>query len=180
MTETKGPKNYPRPPLGRLIIGTIIFVSGFLSPALIPWVLSTDLGDGLKAVLSGLLAFGIPEIFMLIAAGVMGKQGFNYIMGALGRFLKPMAPPDEVSKTRYKIGLFMFFIPVAFGFLAPYLGVHLPIPEEYELYFYIGGDVLIFLSLFVLGGHFWDKLRSLFVHGAKAVFPVKLDSDTKA
>jgi hypothetical protein len=27
------------------------------------------------------------------------------------------------------------------------------------------------LSLFVLGGDFWDKLRALFIHGAKATLP---------
>jgi len=27
------------------------------------------------------------------------------------------------------------------------------------------------VSLFVLGGEFWDKMRSLFVHGAVAQFP---------
>jgi len=29
----------------------------------------------------------------------------------------------------------------------------------------------LLVSLFVLGGDFWDKLRALFFHGAKAVFP---------
>jgi hypothetical protein len=29
----------------------------------------------------------------------------------------------------------------------------------------------LLISLFVLGGDFWDKLRALFVHGARAVFP---------
>jgi len=173
MTGTKIAENQQRPPKGRLIIGSVIFVSGFLSPLLIPWVLSTSLSDGLKAVISGGLAFGIPELFMILAAAVMGKQGFNYVMGILGRFLKPLAPPDEVSKTRYKIGLFMFAIPIVLGFLLPYLGGHNPIPEKYELYFYMGGDLMIFLSLFVLGGNFWDKLRSLFIHGAKAVIPNK-------
>jgi hypothetical protein len=32
----------------------------------------------------------------------------------------------------------------------------------------IGGDVLLVSSLFVLGGEFWDKLRALFVHDARA------------
>jgi len=173
MAETKIIDKNQRPPTGQLIVGTVIFVSGFLSPILIPWVLSSSLSDGLKAIISGVLAFGVPELFMIIAAAVMGKAGFNYIMSALGRFLKPLAPPDEVSKTRYKIGLFMFAIPIVLGFLLPYLGDHNPIPEKYELYFYLGGDVLIFLSLFVLGGNFWDKLKSLFIHGAKAVFPNK-------
>ena len=27
------------------------------------------------------------------------------------------------------------------------------------------------VTIFVLGGEFWDKLRALFVHGARAVFP---------
>lgn len=175
MAETKKTTESVKPPLRKLIIGTLIFVIGFASPALIPWVLSTNWPDGLKAVLSGLLAFGVPELFMIIAAAIMGKQGFNYIMNGLGRFLKPLAPPDEVSKTRYTIGLVMFFVPIAFGFLAPYFSSHLHFMEEHELFYYIGGDVMIFLSLFVLGGSFWDKLRSLFVHSAKVVFPPQAD-----
>ena len=39
------------------------------------------------------------------------------------------------------------------------------------LWWHVGGDVVFFSSLFVLGGDFWDKLRALFVHGARAVFP---------
>jgi len=171
MVETKNITDTAKPPVRNLIIGTVIFVIGFASPVLIPWVLSTNWPDGLKAVLSGLFAFGIPELFMIIAAAVMGKAGFNYIMTGLGRFLKPIAPPDEVSKTRYTIGLFMFFVPIAFGWLIPYFSHHIPFYKEYELICNIGGDVMIFLSLFVLGGNFWDKLRSLFVRRARSVFP---------
>jgi len=174
MVDTKVKNNTTKPPTRKLIIGTVIFVIGFASPAIIPWILSTDWPDGLKAVLSGLFAFGIPELFMIIAAAVMGKQGFTYIMNGLGRFLKPLAPPDEVGKIRYTIGLILFFIPIAFGFLAPYFSSHLEFMEGNELICNILGDVLIFLSLFVLGGNFWDKLRSLFVRGAKPVFPIKL------
>ncbi|MNT62036.1 hypothetical protein D3C72_1997240 [compost metagenome] len=35
----------------------------------------------------------------------------------------------------------------------------------------MSGDLLLILSLFILGGDFWDKLRALFVREAKAVFP---------
>lgn len=179
MTETKKTSEATKPPLRKLIIGTIIFVLGFISPVFIPWVLSTSWPDGLKAVLSGLLAFGIPEIFMIFAAAVMGKEGFNYVMRGLGRFLKPLAPPDEVSKTRYTIGLFMFFVPIALGWIAPYFSSHIPLWEGNELYYNIGGDIFIFIGLFVLGGNFWDKLRSLFVHEAKASFPAKNEDSEK-
>ncbi len=33
------------------------------------------------------------------------------------------------------------------------------------------GDLLLVASLFVLGGEFWDKLKSLFVYGAKVQCP---------
>ena len=35
----------------------------------------------------------------------------------------------------------------------------------------VTGDLVLFLSVFVLGGDFWDKLRSLFVYDARAQFP---------
>ena len=33
------------------------------------------------------------------------------------------------------------------------------------------GVTIFVAGFFVLGGEFWDKLRGLFVHGARAVFP---------
>jgi hypothetical protein len=35
--------------------------------------------------------------------------------------------------------------------------------EDIQLYLNIGGDVLLLLSLFVLGGDFWEKIRALFI-----------------
>ena len=37
----------------------------------------------------------------------------------------------------------------------------------------ITGDIILLLSLFVLGGNFWDKLRALFIRDAKVAFPEK-------
>jgi len=34
----------------------------------------------------------------------------------------------------------------------------------------VGGDIMFLIALFVLGGEFWDKLKSLFVYESKAVF----------
>ena len=67
----------------------------------------------------------------------------------------------------------MFAIPLAFGWATPYFGNHLPGFETKTLFYAIAGDVLLLSSLFVLGGDFWDKLRSLFRHDAHAVIPDK-------
>ena len=151
----------------RLVVGTIILVVGFLSPLLIPWVTSTDWSVGVKSFLSGFLAFGIPEIFMLAAIGVMGKPGYEFIKERAGKIIKPLLPPDTVSRGRYRIGLVLFSIPILFGFLEPYLGHFIESFRDVPISFYLVLDMLFVASLFVLGGDFWDKLRGLFDHEAR-------------
>ena len=161
------------PPKAKLVAAGIIFVVGFLSPLLIPFVTSSNLSVGWKATLSGLLALGIPDLFMIIAAAVAGKDGFNYIKSKVFGFLKKYGPADTVSKTRYRIGLVLFLIPIIIGWLLPYFTHLIPSYEENRYLIGAVGDVVLVTSLFVLGGDFWDKLRSLFIYGAKVIFPKK-------
>ena len=98
----------------RLRLGVIVFVIGFLSPLLIPLVTASELLTKWKAVISGCLAVGIPELFSIAAIAIMGKSGFNYIKERFFGFLKKYGPADKVSRTRYRIGLFMFLLPIFF------------------------------------------------------------------
>ena len=158
------------PPRGKIVTAGIIFVAGFLTPLLIPIVTSSNLSVGWKTALSGLLALGIPELFMIIAAAVAGKEGFKYIKSKIFGFLKKHGPPDTVSKTRYRIGLFLFVIPILAGWLLPYFTHLIPSYEENKNLISVAGDVVLITSLFILGGDFWDKLRSLFIYSAKIIF----------
>lgn len=155
-------------PKGRLYAGGAIFVAGFLSPLLVPLVTASSLPVAWKTALSGLLLVGIPELAMLVAAAVMGKEGFNYLKQLIFGFLgKHFAPAETVSPTRYRIGLALFSIPLLFGWIAPYISGYFPVFDEHRLLLAITGDLLLLTSLFVLGGEFWDKLRALFIHQAK-------------
>jgi hypothetical protein len=156
MTDT------PQIPKGRLILGVSILVIGFMSPLLIPVVTSTNWSVGLKTTVSGLLAFGIPEVFMLIAVAVMGKAGYEYIKDRALKYLKRFAPPDKVSVTRFRIGIIMFSTPLLYGWLQPYLGHYFTVLNDLPLWQYIIGDTIFIASFFVLGGNFWDKLSGLF------------------
>jgi small basic protein len=162
VTETEQPRAG-----WRLRLGLIILVVGFLSPLTIPLVSATELPAKWKAVISGALAIGIPEVFSIVAIAIMGKAGFTYIKARIFGFLKKHGPPDRVSRTRYHIGLAMFALPILFGWLGPY-GAHL-IPGYETHRFVVGliGDVMLVASLFVLGGDFWDKIRALFIHQAR-------------
>jgi len=164
------------PPKGKLITAGIIFSSGFLSPLLIPIVTSSGLSAGWKAALTGLLALGIPELFMMIAVAVAGKEGFKYIKSKVFGFLKKHGPPDTVSKARYSFGLVLFSMPLLSGWLLPYFTHLIPSYDENRYLINAAGDVIFLSGLFVLGGDFWDKLRSLFIYGSKVIFLYKKKS----
>jgi len=154
----------------RFRVGLIVLVVGWLSPLCIPVITATELPTRWKTIISGALAVGIPEVFTIAAIAIMGKSGYNLIKERIFSFLKKHGPPDRVSLTRYRIGLVMFVLPVAFGWLGPY-GVHLiPGYETQRFVVSLIGDVMFVASLFVLGGDFWDKIRALFLYSAKAQF----------
>ena len=106
----------------------------------------------------------------------MGKSGFDTMKNRIFGFLKKYGPSDRVSLARYRIGLVMFVMPLLFGWLSPYLQNLIPQFEEHRNLLAITGDLVFIGSLIVLGGDFWDKIRSLFVHDAIAVLPEKSET----
>jgi hypothetical protein len=161
MENEKPIRNIPR---GRLYLGGFIFIIGFMAPLFIPLVTKSDLSTAWKTTLSGLLMAGIPELFMIITVSILGKDGYQYLKGKVFAFLKKHGPPQHVSRARYKIGLVFFSIPLLLALLFPYLSHHFASLEKIETVINIGGDVMFFTSFFVLGGEFWDKIRSLFTY----------------
>ncbi|KPK31708.1 MAG: hypothetical protein AMK70_11930 [Nitrospira bacterium SG8_35_1] len=157
----------------RFRLGTTIFIIGFLSPLLIPVVTATDLPLKWKATISGALALGIPELFSIIAIAIMGKPGFLHLKEIIGRLIRKYGLPERVSRSRYRIGLVMFIIPLLMAWLLPYFGHLIPVYRENLLPFSVAGDLLFISSVFVLGGEFWDKLQALFVYNAKAMLQSK-------
>jgi hypothetical protein len=125
----------------------------------------TGLSTAWKTTLSGLLLLGIPELFMLVAVVILGKAGFEYIKSVLFGFLKRHVIPETVGATRYRIGLAVFSVPIFWGWLAPYFSEFVSI-QEYSLTIAVIGDLFLLAGLVLLGGEFWDKLRSLFLHRA--------------
>jgi hypothetical protein len=161
----------PSPSRGRLLLGAGVLIFGWLCPLFVPLVLATSLGNEWKTTLSGLLLLGIPELFTLAAVAILGKPGFAYLKGILYRWLRRLAPPDVVGLTRYRAGLVMFLLPLLFAWISAYVPNLIPGFADHPTAFAITGDLMFLASLLVLGGNFWDKIRSLFVHGATARFP---------
>jgi hypothetical protein len=155
----------------RLKLGVALFGLSIALPVLgVPLVAATALSAATAATISGAMLLGA-ELLGIVAVAIMGKSGYAYIKNRVFGFLKQYGPPADVNRTRYTTGLVMFVVPILFGWVAPYAADLIPGYLGNEFTYAIVGDLLLLVSLFVLGGDFWDKLRALFVHAATAVFP---------
>jgi hypothetical protein len=161
----------------RLKLGIALLVLGLVIPAGTLFVIATDWPTSVKTVVSGILLFG-PEIMTAVAVALMGKENFDRI-GEWGKGrLKALKPAGDVSRPRHVIGLVLLVGSVLFTWIASY--VPSLMPEEYasRVAVNLGLDLIFGASLFVLGGDFWDKLRALFLHEARAVFPPPASTST--
>ncbi|GAF79317.1 unnamed protein product [marine sediment metagenome] len=156
----------------RVKLGFAIFATSIGWPIFIPILLALGVSKTTTAAISGVMVVAA-ELMLIAGAAIAGKEGFAFIRATVFGFLRSHGPPREVGRLRYTIGLVMFATPLAFGWASPYFGDHLPVFDGGEFIYAISFDVLLLASLFVLGGGFWDKLRSLFVHKAYAVIPAK-------
>jgi hypothetical protein len=141
-------------------IGAVFLALSLVSPLLafaVPWL---ELSDALEASLIGLLVLGIPEIFLLIAAALMGKRAIEAIKARIARVFKRTGPPRRVGRTRFRIGMAILFgsaLPLLLHNYAT-LGFELTVDDRWL----IAGDAAFIASFFVLGAEWWERLKRLF------------------
>ena len=158
----------------RLVIGIGVFVGGWiLAFALVPWVIASNLSAAMRTTLTSILLLGVPKVFLVIAAAIMGKPGFTYLKSHIALHFRRYALPAEVSLLRHRIGLTLFVSLIVLSSLGRFVGHVLPGQAERPWVYAIASNLLLVLSIVILGGDFWDKLRALFIRDAKVVFPKK-------
>lgn len=165
------------PPASRLALGGAILALGLIAKIVGPaLIVASDLPTAWKTGLSIGVFVVIPKLMILSIIMLLGKSGFAYLKSVcfkhIGGVMAPLAPARKIGRTRHRIGIVMFVLPLLEAWLVPYLETAYPAfaawrPMEWAW------DVMLIASFFVLGGDFWDKFRALFVHGATATFPAK-------
>lgn len=157
----------------KFYLGIALLILSCVLPLLGFWVAKLDLHVAVKGTIIGLLTLGAPEVLILASVALLGKQAFDLITGKILTALHRIKPTGSVSKHRYNIGLILFLLPIIPTYVMAYTPHLLPDSSPERLYINIGADILFIVSLFILGGDFWDKLAALFVYDAKAQFPSK-------
>ena len=148
----------------RYYIGLAIFILGFASPLAIPLVLKTDLSDALKTIISGSLAFGGPEALMILAGVVMGKENLAALKTKIANWIKPLAPPTYVSKSRFYLGITLFTLCLLESVVHVHWDGIVNWYADFALAYMIFWNVLFLVSLYILGGDFFNRLIGLFVY----------------
>src|ERR1035437_8359325 len=154
----------------RLKLGIALLVIGLITPFGTFLVAGTNWPAAVKTVVSGILVLGF-EILMFPAIALMGKENFDRIVTQVKGLLKMLKPAGNVSRSRYTIGLVLLVVPILLSWIISYIPSWLPEGNAARLWMNLGLDLIVVASLVVLGGDFWDKLRALFRHDAKAIFP---------
>jgi hypothetical protein len=154
----------------KFYLGVSMLVLSCLVPLLGFWVASLALPVAVKGAIIGMLTLGGPEVLALIAVSLLGKQAFDALTSKVFPFLRALAPKGSVTRMRYKLGLFLFIVSFIPSYVVAYTPNLLPDTSPSRFYVCMGADLLFVISLFVLGGDFWDKLKALFIYDARAEF----------
>jgi hypothetical protein len=157
----------------RYYVGLILFVLHLLLPVLaLIFVPMLGLSAGISALLFSLSLAGGPDVLLIAAAALMGKDNLQYLFSKLGSRFKNLVKRDQVSPQRYKVGLWMMVISVIIT-----VGLFYFFPQAlsdgnqpgWGFYVTVGADIVFIISFFVLGAGFWAKIQALFQYNARVV-----------
>lgn len=137
-------------------------------PIFIPLLGQLSISDELRIAIGGLMIFGIPQLLMVLTVSILGKSGFVYLKQRLSGLLRTI-PSSQVSQKRYRLGTVLFAIPLLIGIGWPYLLIVFASLSNFVIPIAITADLLLVVSVFVLGGEFWEKLLSIFRHQSRVV-----------
>lgn len=149
----------------RLALGGALLAAGAVLPLSAVFVFETDWPPILKSALTGILLLG-PELAAIPAAAIMGRENFARIVAGLKRCIRSIKPAGNIGPVRHAIGIALFLLPALPAYVMAYLPSWMPDNSPARLWVNLLADAAFLASLFILGGDFWDKLRSLFIRRA--------------
>ncbi|AOU05987.1 TPA: transporter suffix domain-containing protein [Legionella pneumophila] len=150
----------------RFYLGIVLLILAIVCPLLIPLIVQSNFSVLIKGFLSSMLVFGLPEILIVLAIALLGKE----VYGLIEQKIKNILFKEKVSKTRYRLGLVFFAFPLVIGLLEVFVK---EITLAYGSYYYwveIIWTTMFALSFFICGKQFWDKFKSLFIYDSYVVF----------
>ncbi|MFC5079178.1 hypothetical protein VTH8203_02640 [Vibrio thalassae] len=147
----------------RLFLGVCLLVIAFVSPLFIPFITSSNLCSSQKALLSGLMIFGIPEFASIGAIFLLGRERLQQIKSFLVGTLLRLKPSRQSTKFSYYLGVsLMVIVGPIMNIALFYLSSFFPDWVVYRQPIGLICDFVFVLSLFIAGEQLWGKIEAIF------------------
>lgn len=146
-------------------IGLTLIIIGFISPLFAILMPLLNLSPNLTAGLVTLFLVGVPELFLILGVALAGKEGLALVKNKIKKFFGLPEGVFAASKTQYRLAKLLVFLWLV-GITVPYYFPTLmgnPIFENNLLYISIGGELMLIVAIFFLGGNqMVTKIQNLF------------------
>ena len=115
----------------------------------------------MSVLLTAGLFVGGPEALTLVAVALLGKETLRYFTYRIKKALWGIVMERPVSKVQYYFGLALFLASI----LPLYIYGYFPglLPEGERTYILVAADLTFIISMFIMGGEFWEKIQRVFV-----------------
>ena len=115
-----------------------------------------------SALLAGVLLAGGPEVLCILAVALLGKEAFLYFAHRAKTALRRAVIDQPASKARYYTGLVVILVELA-GRAHVYAYAPALTPQgDARIYLLAATDLAFVVSVFLMGGEFWEKVRRIF------------------
>jgi hypothetical protein len=137
-------------------VGLILLTLGFIMPLFAFTVPFLGFSTSATAFIAGVFIVGGPELCFFIGIVLAGKEAVKLVKQ---RLLKP------AGIVRYRLGLVLFIISILINWVAAYLEVTKVffINLHSQLYIMASFDLLLLLSVFLMGPEFFIKFKNIFI-----------------
>ncbi len=149
----------------RLYAGIAAMVLAIILPVFVVVVPHLGLSTGWAIIISAGLFVGGPEILTLVAVALLGKETLRYFTYRIKKALWGVVMERPVSRAQYYFGLVLFL-----GSILPlYVYGYFPsiLPEGERTHILVAADLTFIISMFIMGGEFWEKIQKIFIWEGK-------------
>ncbi len=151
----------------RYYLGLGLFIYSFIPICTVELLFLLSLTHA-QAAFIAVVYVGSGEISFLGAVALLGKPFLESLKVKIKGFFvrrEPAAPPKPIGQTRHAVGVSLFlasFLPYPIVEVVLLFGHPTERDLNYVVTTLLAGDGVFIISLFVLGGEFWERLKRLF------------------
>ena len=159
--------------LGLLILSLILPILALIFLPLFGFPKSVN------AVVFGLSLAGGPDLLLVAAAAVMGKENLQRVLARVGPWLRRLLRWDSVTRRRYTAGLWVlvvsFLLPVVIALFFDDSVVDANRNPGWGYYVMIASSIAFILAFLAMGAALWQRLKAIFTWEAEISFPKSTD-----